>query len=295
MITLGGVTLPVESLGIASPQKVAWLSLPAVANIAQDWGPGQKTFSLSGRFFLAEGGLDTCFQLDAIKANRKPVLLRIDPNSWQVQCQDFRYTKAGGIVTFDLELVELVAPTEYVKTAPPAVAGVGISAEYLVFLRLKATAFWWRGISNHVSAWLTDAELEISNLGNYLADAVSLVGLPSSVLGQIRRSAVIVSDRMSSLIAEIESEFATEPRRYSEDEESRKQALLYARSVLIRMQLLAANCKLQTPTPSSSRRAILSHAWLTATTASTPPLSPGPTSPAPTRSWIQGISFPVKS
>jgi hypothetical protein len=247
MITLSGLELPVEDLGIASPQKVAWIRLPAVADIAQDWGPGQKTFTLSGRFFRVEGALDACLKLDQVKEKREPVLLRIDANSWQVQCQDFRYRRAGGVVTFDCDLVELVPPAEYIFAAAAEVKGVEISAGYLAWLRLKASAFWWRGISDRVAAWLTDAALEVAKLQDWFRDIGALAQLPANAIGSALRSADIVGSRMSLLISEIESEFSSQPRRYSDEEEVRKQALLAARTIRNRMALLhSALCNLQT-------------------------------------------------
>jgi len=236
--TLAAIPLVVEEIGIASPQVVAWLHAPGAKALAQDWGPGLKTFALTGRFFRSEGALDQALTVDAIKEDRKPVIFRIGDNSWQVQCLDFRYRLRAGIVTYDLDVAELEPPTEYVRVADPEVTGVDVSAAYLAALRLKAHAFWWRGISDRIALWLEEATLAIADIQDYLIDAGRLTKLPAATLGAIRRAAAIVVSRMELIIAEIENQFTSSVRRYSDDEESLKQALLYARATKTRCALL---------------------------------------------------------
>lgn len=236
--------LPVTDIGIRSPQKVVWFEIPAQRDFPQDWGPGPKVFMVRGTWFRSEGGLALATEVDALKDRREPLVLQIDENSWKVQCQDFSFHLVrGGGCEFDLELREVAPPETYVFTPQAEVESVGISSTYLTLLKARALAFYFRGLQDRIHEWITEAVVRVNEITGLLEDYVQLAELPWSTLKSVQWAAGIVVDRMDSFIDLINDEFDTMTRRYSEDEESMKQALLYAREVRMRMALLRAACK----------------------------------------------------
>lgn len=240
MVKLDYLKLNVERLSWVDRQQVNIIDLPATGRITQDWG-NVTNFTLHG-WTPADAGMAGAEELRAIKANRKPVVLRIDSNSWTVQCMDFTFDELmSGEVEFTLALEVLERPQEFVYQPQAEMQAADLSATYLAAIKLKMQAFWWLGISDRVFIWLTQAVNAVATIRNLLADAVNLATVPAQVLGQVQFAANLVLQQVGLFRDEIESQFSDSPK-YSDGEETRKQALLLARETERQMRLLSASC-----------------------------------------------------
>lgn len=238
---LGDVELPVERGRTRQSEQMAWIEIPTARGaIGQDNGPGQREFELSGRWFKREGGIAQALVLDDLKENREPVVFQIDGTSWMVRFLDSENDLVTG--EFTLSLREYEKPEQIVFEGRE-LENVGLSAEALALLRLKASAYWWRGIADRVFEWVTTAELQLASIREWLADGLDLATLPTSAVAQIRGAAGVVMGMMDSLIDATETLFDSSAEMYTEEEEVRKQALLLARQVRTRMALVAAACQ----------------------------------------------------
>ncbi len=234
MFILDTIPLPVESIAITSPQKVAWLNLPTSYDIPQDWGPGQKTFALSGKIFLSEGGWAKIFAIDALKKRREPLLFHFGENSFLVQVADFNYHQSAGVITFDLDLIEIQSPDQFIFPPAPQYTSFDLSRQYAAKLRLSLTALTFLGIPGLLSQWLTTITTNILTIENLLKDTARLSQLPGSALAQLKHSAGLIISATTSLITTFE-EFLTP---FHPNREDIKQALLYARALRIQITLL---------------------------------------------------------
>lgn len=241
-VVLGGVTLPVSGLGVVSPQRVTWIEVPAGKDVAQDWGPGPESFSLSGTWLAKETPVERREEVEELKRRREPVALRLGPNAWQVVVGDCRYQfLPGGGMSFEIECRVAERPAELVHEPRPEVRGVDVSAQYIALLRLKAAAFWALGVPEYLNSIVADAESRILEIRDWLGQAVSLVDLPGDTLGAIRRAAETVASGMETLIEDA-AELLETGRPLDSEEDSLREALRYAREVHLRMRLLVAGC-----------------------------------------------------
>ncbi|MCX7731628.1 MAG: LysM peptidoglycan-binding domain-containing protein [candidate division WOR-3 bacterium] len=237
--TLESIPLPVEEIGIVSPQKVVWLSLPCAPDISQDWGPGQKTFNLSGRLFRADGSWQKAFEIDALKKRRQPLLFRFGENSFQVQVEEFRYQQSSGILTYNLTLVETLPLEQFIFSPAPEIRSFDLSRHYFSALRLYLTFTFFLGISDRISVLISDITARILEIENLLKDVIRLSQLPATTISQIAQSSQLILASLSSLTTEFEDLLFSSS---SKNSESVKQALLYARAIRIQMSLLNRAC-----------------------------------------------------
>lgn len=235
--------LGVTDIAIQSPQRVTWIEIPAGRDVNQDWGPGPKVFLVRGHIFRREGGLGLATEIDALKDRRETVVFRLDENSWEVQCQDFNWrpTRGGGC-DFDLELREVRPPETYVFLPQPELEAASVSRTYLLLVRAQSAAFRFRGLADRFAEWVNDAETRLLELADLLEDVVRLAELPWATVAAIKGACDVVVSRMDSVLEMVNDIFDTETRRYSDNEESLKLALLYAREVRTRIARLRAAC-----------------------------------------------------
>jgi len=238
-IKLGDIELSVTALGYEDGQYVTWLKMPVGKSVAQDWGPELEGFRVRGWVpDLAAKG-----RLNGLKAARKPVVFQIDENSWKVQCGMFRFDEdmGNGELDYELELTELVRPKTLVFVAAAEMKAARNMDAYLALLRLEAKAFWWLGISDRVAGWIQEMSLQAVAILELMGDVIRLVELPAATMMAIRQAGAVIVAK-SEMLEGIITESLGGTRRYSEEEEGLKRALLAARQIRTEMAALVRAC-----------------------------------------------------
>ncbi|MFA5028182.1 MAG: LysM peptidoglycan-binding domain-containing protein [Candidatus Methylomirabilota bacterium] len=250
-VKLGSIELNVTGLGMDCGQYVAWIRMPIGKSIAQDWGGEPEGFRVRGWVEdLAEKA-----RLVAVKAARKPVVFQLDENAYRVQCGMFRFEEdmGNGQLDYELELTVVEAPQTLVYVKASEIKAARSFDAYFALLRAEAQAYWFLGIADRVAGWVQEMEVRAASIVELAGDTIRLAELPRQTMGQVRQAAAVIVGQVGLLI-EATTEALSGTRKFDEQEEGLKRALVAARAIETDAQALVTACDL---VPSANTTAVV--------------------------------------